>query len=113
MTPYRKRNCPITRRLAEDLMIRNMAETTIDAYTYHVRRFYDFIGKPLDTVTPADVRTFRRAFAPNRARLLVGRTVGTAYLEPTTRKRLARAFADARSWSESYRELLGRSAAAA
>jgi site-specific recombinase XerD len=59
MTPYRKRNCPITQRLAEDLMIRNRAETTIDAYTYHVRRFYDFIDKPLATVTPEDVRTFQ------------------------------------------------------
>ena len=47
MTPYRKRSCSITRRLAEDLQIRNMADTTIDAYTYHVRHFYDFIKKPL------------------------------------------------------------------
>ena len=59
MTPYKKRSCSITKRLAEDLMIRNMAETTIDAYTYHVRRFADFIEKPLDRVTPEDVRTFQ------------------------------------------------------
>ena len=59
MTPYRKRSCSITRRLAEDLQIRNMAETTIDAYTYHVRCFADFTQKPLDRVTPEDVRTFQ------------------------------------------------------
>ncbi len=59
MTPYKKRNCPITQRLAEDLMIRNMAEATIDAYTYHVRRFSDFIEKPLDRATLEDVRTFQ------------------------------------------------------
>jgi len=59
MTPYKKRSCPITKRLAEDLMIRNMADATIDAYTYHVRRFADFIKKPLDRVTPEDVRTFQ------------------------------------------------------
>ena len=59
MTPYKKRSCPITQRLAEDLMIRNMADATIDAYTYHVRRFADFIKKPLDRVTPEDVRTFQ------------------------------------------------------
>jgi len=40
-------------------MIRNMADATIDAYTYHVRRFADFIQKPLDRVTPEDVRTFQ------------------------------------------------------
>ena len=51
MTPYKKRSCPITKRLAEDLMIRNMADATIDAYTYHVRRLADFIKKPLDRVT--------------------------------------------------------------
>jgi site-specific recombinase XerD len=59
MTPYRKRSCPITKRLAEDLQIRNMAETTIDAYTYHVRRFADFIQKPLELANPEDVRTFQ------------------------------------------------------
>lgn len=59
MTPYNKRSCPITQRLAEDLMIRNMAAATIDAYTYHVRRFADFIQKPLDRVTPEDVRSFQ------------------------------------------------------
>jgi site-specific recombinase XerD len=59
MTPYKKRSCLITKRLAEDLQIRNMAETTIDAYTYHVRCFADFIQKPLDRVTPEDVRTFQ------------------------------------------------------
>jgi len=48
MTPYRKRSCEITRRLAEDMMIRNLAETTIDAYTYHVRKFADLIEKPRD-----------------------------------------------------------------
>ena len=59
MTPYRKRSCPLTQRLAEDLQIRNMADTTIDAYTYHLRCFADFIQKPLERVTPEDVRTFQ------------------------------------------------------
>jgi len=59
MTPYKKRLCHITKRLAEDLMIRNMAESTIDAYTYHVRRFADFTGKPLAETTVEDVRTFQ------------------------------------------------------
>jgi len=55
MTPFKKRTCPITQRLAEDMMIRNLAETTIDAYTYHVRSFADFTGKPLEQTTVEDV----------------------------------------------------------
>ncbi len=59
MTPYKKRTCQLTRRLAEDMMIRNMADATIDAYTYHVRKFADFTGKPLERATCEDVRTFQ------------------------------------------------------
>lgn len=59
MISYKKQFCPITKRLAEDMMIRNMAEATIDAYTYHVRRFADFIEKPLDRASVEDVRTFQ------------------------------------------------------
>lgn len=59
MTPRKKRLCPLTQRLAEDMLIRNMAASTIDAYTYHVRRFADFTGKPLDRATVEDVRTFQ------------------------------------------------------
>jgi site-specific recombinase XerD len=59
MTPYKKRTCQLTQRLAEDMMIRNLAETTIDAYTYHVRKFADFIKKPLEQATGEDVRTFQ------------------------------------------------------
>ena len=59
MTPYKKRTCPITKRLAEDMMIRNLADATIDAYTYHVRRFADFIEQPLDRATVEDVRNFQ------------------------------------------------------
>ena len=59
MTPYEKRLCPITRRLAEDMKIRNRAPATIDAYTYHARRFADFIRKPPDRATVEDVRNFQ------------------------------------------------------
>jgi site-specific recombinase XerD len=59
MTPYSKRRCRITQRLAEDMKIRNLASATIDAYTYHARRFADFIQKPLDGATPEDVRSFQ------------------------------------------------------
>jgi site-specific recombinase XerD len=59
MTPYQKRLTDVTRRLAGDLKIRNRAQATIDAYTYHVQRFADFTKKPLDRATPEDVRNFQ------------------------------------------------------
>ena len=59
MTPYEKRSCPITQRLAEDMKIRNLAPATIDAYTLHARRFADFIQKPLDRASVEDVRNFQ------------------------------------------------------
>ncbi len=33
MTPFRKRSTPATKRMAEDMLIRNMAVRTIDTYT--------------------------------------------------------------------------------
>jgi site-specific recombinase XerD len=59
MTPFQKRLCPLTKRMAEDMKIRNLAQATIDAYTYHARRFADFSEKPLDRATPEDVRSFQ------------------------------------------------------
>jgi len=59
MTPYQNRLCPITKRLAEDMLIRNLAQATIDAYTLHAKRFADFIKKPLDRATCEDVRNFQ------------------------------------------------------
>lgn len=59
MTPYKNRKCKLTQRLAEDMLIRNLAEATIDAYTYHVRKFADFIKKPLERANVEDVRNFQ------------------------------------------------------
>ena len=59
MTPFQNRLCPITQRLAEDMLIRNLAQATIDAYTLHAKRFADFIKKPLDRATCEDVRSFQ------------------------------------------------------
>ena len=59
MTPYHKRRTPMTDRMAGDMRIRNLAQATIDAYTYHVGRFADFIQKPLGDATAEDVRDFQ------------------------------------------------------
>ncbi len=36
MTPWQKRTTGITRRMAEDMKLRNLSQSTIDACTYHV-----------------------------------------------------------------------------
>jgi site-specific recombinase XerD len=59
MTPYQKRITNSTERLAGDMKIRNLAQATIDAYTYHVQRFANFTKKPLDRATVEDVRNFQ------------------------------------------------------
>jgi hypothetical protein len=38
MTPWQKRSTALTRRMAEDMQLRNFSPKTIDAYTYHVSR---------------------------------------------------------------------------
>ncbi|QDT03305.1 hypothetical protein K227x_16870 [Rubripirellula lacrimiformis] len=37
MTPHQKHPCELTRRMAEDIVIRSLAQSTIVACTYHVR----------------------------------------------------------------------------
>lgn len=64
MTPYQQRLLSgLIRRLAEDLKIRNRAQATIDAYTFHVARFETFLqrttGRPLKQASPEDVRAFQ------------------------------------------------------
>ena len=50
-TSHRKRTLSlIGQRMAEDMLVRNMASRTIDTYTYHVERFSKHFGRPLDSV---------------------------------------------------------------
>jgi site-specific recombinase XerD len=60
MTPFQRRRTPITGRLADDMTIRNLAAATIDAYTYHVDKFDQFLGeKRIQKATPDDIRDFQ------------------------------------------------------
>jgi len=59
MTPWQKRTTRLTRRMAEDMQLRNLSPKTIDAYTYHVGRFAEFLGKSPEQATPEDVRSFQ------------------------------------------------------
>ena len=59
MTPWQKRTTGLTRRMAEDMQLRNYSQKTIDAYTYHVGRFAEFLGNSPEHATPEDVRSFQ------------------------------------------------------
>jgi len=60
MTPYQKRTSPVCQRLAQDMQIRHLATNTIDAYTYHVEKFEQFLGaKHIQDVRPEDIRSFQ------------------------------------------------------
>ena len=60
MTPYQDHDSAACKRLAQDMKIRNMATNTINAYTYHVSKFEQFLGsKPITETTSEDVRNFQ------------------------------------------------------
>jgi integrase/recombinase XerD len=59
-TSHRKRTLsPIAQRMAEDMLVRNLAQRTIDTYTYHVERFSKHFGRPLDELGPEEIRQFQ------------------------------------------------------
>jgi site-specific recombinase XerD len=60
MTPHQKRTLsPITQRMAGDMLVRNLAQPTIDAYTYHVERFAKHFGKSLEELGPEEIRQYQ------------------------------------------------------
>ena len=63
MTPWQERADALTLRMAQDMKLRNLAQATIDAYTYHVGRFALFIhentGRDVDQASTEDVRSFQ------------------------------------------------------
>ena len=59
MTPWQERTTALTQRMADDMKLRNFAQATIDAYTYHVGRFAEFLGTSPEHASPEDVRSFQ------------------------------------------------------
>jgi len=56
MMSYHKRQTPITKRMAEDMLVRNLATRTIDSYTYRVDRFARHFGKQSEDLGPRNCR---------------------------------------------------------
>ena len=59
MTPYKKRLNPYIQRMAEDMQLRNLAESTIDAYTWHADKFCQYFDKPADQLGPEEIREYQ------------------------------------------------------
>ena len=59
MTPYKKRMNPFIQRMVGDMQLRNLADATIDAYTFHVDKFCQFFGKPADQLGPEEIRQYQ------------------------------------------------------
>jgi len=59
MTPHGKRRTPVTERMAEDMLVRNLSPRTIDSYTYHVDQFVRHFGRPAEALGPEEVRQYQ------------------------------------------------------
>lgn len=59
MRPYQKRLNPYIQRMVGDMQVRNFAESTIDAYTYHVDKFCQYFGKPAEQLGPEEIREYQ------------------------------------------------------
>ena len=59
LTPFNRRLNPYIRRMAEDMQVRNLAPSTIDAYTYHVDKFCHFFGKSAEQLGPDEIRQYQ------------------------------------------------------
>ena len=64
MTPWQNRVTDLTRRMADDMKVRNYSQRAIDAYTYHVGNFAQFLGKSSLEATAEDVRSFQLGQRP-------------------------------------------------
>jgi integrase/recombinase XerD len=59
MTPYQFRLNRYIERMAKDMKIRNMAQSTIDAYTWHVTKFCEFFDSPPEKLGPEEIRQYQ------------------------------------------------------
>lgn len=50
---------PLRQRMQQDMMMRGLLPRTQEQYIRHVRRFASFLGRPPDTATPEDLRSFQ------------------------------------------------------
>jgi site-specific recombinase XerD len=59
MTPYNNRLNPLVKRMAEDMLLRNFAPSTIDSYTYQVDMFQKHFEKPIEQLGEEEIRQYQ------------------------------------------------------
>jgi len=59
MTPRRRRANPYIHRMAEDMQIRNLADSTIDTYTWHIDKFCSYFGKMPEELGLEEIRQYQ------------------------------------------------------
>ena len=59
MTPYQARLTPTVKRMAEEMRVRNFAQATIDAYTYHVDKFERHFGKSVTELGTEEIHQYQ------------------------------------------------------
>ena len=59
MAHYNRRLNPYIRRMAEDMQVRNLARSTIKAYTYHVDKFCRSFGRSAEQLGPEEIRQYQ------------------------------------------------------
>ena len=50
---------PLRTRFIEDLKLRNLAPTTIEAYVRHVRQFAEHFGRSPEALGPEEIRQYQ------------------------------------------------------
>lgn len=64
MTSFKNHISPATRRMGDDMLIRNMAILTLDSSTYHVDHFAKHVGKQPEDLGPEEDSTLPPPAAP-------------------------------------------------
>ena len=59
MTPYQERLTPTVKRMAEEMRVRNFAQSTIDAYTLHVDKFEMFFNKSVTELGQEEIHQYQ------------------------------------------------------
>ena len=59
MTPYQKRLNKYIQRMADDMKLRNFAQSTINSYTYHVDKSCQHFGKYAEHLGPEEIREYQ------------------------------------------------------
>jgi hypothetical protein len=59
MTPYQARLTSTVKRMAEEMRVRNFAQATIDAYTYHVDKFEKHFSKSVTELGTEEIHQYQ------------------------------------------------------